>query len=178
MKRRLRTSEIILLLLTFVVIFGGGNIILYKKHKAKVDGAAKRIAELEEEIATHDVYLADQEYWAKKSQWLDEHMPVMGDFGELQSKLLDDLRETAAQRNITFEQQALDKPQGGSAFHQEVSVTVLVEGPDQAIYRWLADLQSPEKFQAIKFMQLYNDTGGSTEPQMDCKLTLARWFRP
>ena len=53
-----------------------------------------------------------------------------------------------------------------------------MEGPDQAIYRWLAELQSPEKFQAIKFMQLYNDTGSNNEPQMDCKLTLARWYRP
>jgi Tfp pilus assembly protein PilO len=176
--RKLRTSEIILLLLTFVTIFTVVNVIVWKRYQKRITTAEDKIGTLEEQLQTNLALEQDKGFWDQRSAWLDGRMPRMGDFGDLQSRLLEDVQQAAADRGITFETQALNKPEGGSPYHREVSVTVLAEGPDQAIYKWLSEWQSPEKFQAIRSIRLFNDVGPQNEPQMDCQITLSRWYRP
>jgi len=44
---------------------------------------------------------------------------------------------------------------------------------------WLASLQSPEKFQAIKQVEIELDAKAKEQtPQVLCNIVLARWFKP
>lgn len=175
--RALRTSELILLLLTFVTIFAVGNAILWNKHKKRAKTASDKIAQLEEQLASNMAYAPEEAFWLPKDEWLDATMPKMLDFGTEQSALLEHLQKSASERGIRLRSQTLLKPEGGSNFHSEVSVTIQSIGPDQAVYDWISEMQSPEKFQFFKYLQF--DRHEATRPrlEMDCRFTLSRWFQ-
>ena len=176
--RALRTSELILLVLTFVVIFTVVNVILWNKHKKRTGTVRTKITQLEEQLSSNMAYAPEEAYWLPKSEWLDANMPKLGDFGGAQSTLLEYLQESSRERGIRLTSVTLLKPEGGSKFHREVSVTIQSIGPDQAVYDWLAEMQSPEKFQYFKYFQLDVHEASRPKHEMDCRFTLSRWFQP
>lgn len=47
------------------------------------------------------------------------------------------------------------------------------------VTEWLTTLQSPEKFQVIKDLEMELDLRSrEPEPQAKCEITVARWFVP
>ncbi|MEZ5324522.1 MAG: hypothetical protein R3F19_05620 [Verrucomicrobiales bacterium] len=176
--RSLRTSESILLVLTFVVIFTVLNVIMWNKHKAREKEVKDKLSKLEDQLASNLAYAPEQAFWLPKDEWLDAHMPKMSDFGAEQSALLEYLQSTARERGIRLHTQTLQKPADGSKFHQVVSVTIQSNGPDQAVYDWLSEMQSPEKFQYFSYLQLDPYEAGRPKLEMDCRFTLSRWFQP
>lgn len=176
--RALRTSELILLGMTFFVVFTVVNVVMWKKHKEREKVAQARIAQLDEQLSSNLAYAPEQAYWLPKSDWLDSNMPKMTDFGAEQSALLEYLQRTARERGIRLHTQTLQKPKDGSPYHKVVSVTIQSNGPDQAVYDWLSEMQSPEMFQYFSYLQL--DVYGAARPkrEMDCRFTISRWFQP
>jgi hypothetical protein len=67
------------------------------------------------------------------------------------------------------------KPEG-DAHHRELPITLQVSGPDNALFRWLADLQSPEKFMVVKYLLL--TPAATTRPRMTASLTVSRFYKP
>jgi len=64
----------------------------------------------------------------------------------------------------------------GGPHHRELPISLQVTGPDNAVFRWIVDLQSPEKFQVIKYLLL---TSSSARPaRMTCNVTVSRLFKP
>ena len=175
--RALRTSELILLVLTFLVIFSVANMIMWSKHKKRVAAAKAKITQLEDQLSSNMAYAPEEAFWLPKNEWLDATMPKMSDFGAEQSALLEYLQATARDRGIRLLNQTLLKPEGGSKFHSEVSVTIQSIGPDQAVYDWLSEMQSPEKFQYFKYLQLDPHFASRPKLEMDCRFTLSRWFQ-
>ena len=58
-------------------------------------------------------------------------------------------------------------------------MSVRLRGDQATVLNWLATLQSPEMFQAIRELQVEIDTRARLKtPQVVCNLTLARWFKP
>ncbi|MGK0187599.1 MAG: hypothetical protein ACI9R3_003387 [Verrucomicrobiales bacterium] len=176
--RALRSSEIILLVMTFIVIFTVVNVIMWNKHQAREKSATAKIAQLDEQLSSNLAYAPEQAFWLPKSDWLDANMPKMTDFGAEQSALLEYLQETARERGILLRSQTLQKPKDGSPFHKVVSVTIQSNGPDQAVYDWLSEMQSPEKFQYFSYLQLDEHAAAMPKREMDCRFTLSRWFLP
>jgi hypothetical protein len=176
--RTLRISEWILLILTFLVLFTVGNVILWNKHKEREKQVKAKLAKLEEQLASNLAYAPEQAFWLPKDEWLDANMPKMSDFGAEQSSLLEYLQATARDRGIRLKTQTLQKPADGSKFHSVVSVTIQSNGSDQAVYDWLSEMQSPEKFQYFSYLQLDTYDAGRPKLEMDCRFTLSRWFQP
>jgi hypothetical protein len=67
------------------------------------------------------------------------------------------------------------KPEGGP-HHRDLSVNLQITGPDNAVFHWLADLQSPEKFQLIKYLVL--TPAQASPPRMSGTVTVARLYKP
>jgi hypothetical protein len=176
--RALRTSELILLVLAFLVVFTVVNVIMWNKHKLRTKTANDKITQLEEQLSSNMAYAPEEAFWLPKNEWLDATMPKMGDFGNVQSNLLEYLQQGSRERGIRLNNLTLLKPEGGSKFHREVSVTIQSIGPDQAVYDWLAEMQSPEKFQYFKYLQLDSHEASRPKREMDCRFTLSRWFQP
>ena len=102
-------------------------------------------------------------------------MPVMGDSGQAHSAFLEYLQGTALQRGLRVTSPVLLKPEG-DAHHRELPITLQVSGPDNALFRWLADLQSPEKFMVVKYLLL--TPAATTRPRMTASLTVSRFYKP
>ncbi len=174
-RNKTKSSEKVLLAVAVVLVFGAGNFILWKQYRSRSAVALEKIDRLGETETTQAAAVTDVEFWKSRLAWLDSNMPTLGDSGTAQSELLEFLQESAAERKLDLSQPSLLKPEGGPHYH-ELAVTVRAIGPDSAVFRWLGEMQSPEKFYYVKTLSLSPDTRGG-EPVMICTLTLARWFR-
>ncbi len=173
--RRLNRSEMTLLIVCAVAILGVGNFILWKEYSDRARVAHNKIQIYGEEEESNIAAATDVEFWAGRQAWLDQHMPAMGDPGQAQSELLEFVQSSGAERGLKITSSSLVKPEGGPHY-KELAVSVSASGPDQALFRWLAEMQSPEKFYYVKAVQLNSESGGAI-PRMNCRLTLARWFK-
>ncbi|MFN0127064.1 MAG: hypothetical protein ACKV19_10325 [Verrucomicrobiales bacterium] len=175
MKRPLRSSEKLLLALCLSLIGGLGLILVIRDHRLRAADARKRIEALQPEAAALDASLADAPFWEERRAWLDQNMPALGDSGESHSRFLEELRTAARDRGLVLGPPVLLKPEATPHFN-DLAVTLQITGPDQAVYRWLAELQSPEKFQVVKYLLLTPQSG--PVPRMTGTVTVSRLFKP
>jgi hypothetical protein len=119
---------------------------------------------------------SDAPFWTERQQWLDATMPTIDDQGTAHSRLLEQLVTTARDRGLTTSSPVLLKPEAGP-HHRDLSVTLQLTGPDQALFRWLSEIQSPEKFHVIKYLLLTPATA-AVPPRMNATITEARFFKP
>jgi hypothetical protein len=98
---------------------------------------------------------------------------------QTQDRARKDHHSPALELGFVTEQPTLPPLAAPTESHREVSVAVRLRGDQITVLQWLSTLQSPEKFQAIKLLDLEIDTKARMPtPQVICNLTLARWFKP
>ncbi len=175
MRRSLTKSEKTLLALCIGVLFVVGGFFVWRNHRTRMTAAQEKIENLESRFTAAVAASGDAPFWKERQAWLDATMPVMGDGGQAHSSFLEQLQETARARSLTIASPVLLKPEGGPHY-RDLSISLQVTGPDNAVFRWLADLQSPEKFQLIKYLLLTPVAGQPTK--MACNVTVARLFKP
>ena len=120
----------------------------------------------------------DRALYAKRQAWLEKTMPHTASAGKAQGQLLEDLRTSALDVGLKVDN---ENPLDALALDHanEVSVSLRLRGDQDTMLRWLLTLQSPEKFTAIKFIELELDSRAKEKtPQAQCNLTVARWFNP
>lgn len=175
---KLSTREKRLLVLCFGVLALMATMILANAFIQRRGAALSTLARLESELRDNQTWLSDQAYWEKHSAWLSENMPSTESLGRAQGQLLEEIQNAALDLQLEVERQTLLEPVSQPSY-REVSVNVRLEGDQDVILRWLATLQSPEKFQHIKQLEFELDTRARTpKPRAECNLTLARWFKP
>jgi len=175
---KLSTREKRLLALCFSVLALMATMILANTFFQRRATALATIARLESELAQNQTWLSDRAYWEKHAAWLAQNMPSTDSLGRSQGQLLEDIQNAALDLQLRVERQTLLEPVSQPSY-REVSVTVRIEGDQDILLRWLATLQSPEKFQHIKEIDFEIDTRAKNpKPQAECDLTLARWFKP
>lgn len=141
--------------------------------------ALKKIALLEIQKKDNRTWMADRAYWDKHRAWLIEKMPTTESLGRAQGQLLEDLQNQALEYTITTEQPTLPPLAAPNENYREVTVSMRLRGDQTQVLRWLSTLQSPEKFQAVRLLDLELDTRTREKtPQVVCNLTVARWFKP
>jgi len=170
--RLLTASEKKLSLLFVGSIFLVLNFFLFEalvKHRKLVE---KSIVQLKAEKSEASAWMADKEWWMKRRAWLQEKQPKPEAGGQESARLLEFLQQSARQQNITISQQKLNDPLL-AAYYREVSVQLEVKGPLDAVTKWLAGLQAPDRFHAITTLTLKSD---AEPPKVICSLTVARWY--
>ncbi len=146
--------------------------------------ALTRIATLEGEQRENEGYLADREFWGKRAAWLRQNMPATESLNTAQAQLLEEIQNVALDYQFQFQKQPVLLPDAAdskqnAAVYREVAVEVRLRGDQTTVLGWLATLQSPEKFQAIKQLEIEIDSKAKEKtPQVLCNLVLARWFKP
>jgi hypothetical protein len=140
--------------------------------------ALERITLLQGELNELKVWFEDRDFWNKRGKWLREMMPATESLGQAQAKLLEDVQNDALDLELKVEQQRLLEP-SNTENYREVAVEVRLRGDQTTLLGWLARLQSPERFQAIKAIEFDIDAKAKEKtPQAICEMTLARWFKP
>jgi hypothetical protein len=175
MRRTLTKSEKTLLALCIGVLFLVAGFFGWKNHRTRMAAAREKIENLESRFTAAVAASGDAPFWKERQAWLDATMPTMGDGGQAHSSFLEHLQTTARQRGLAITSPVLLKPEGG-AHYRDLGISLQVTGPDGALFRWLADLQSPEKFQLIKYLLLAPVAGQSA--RMSCTVTVARIYKP
>lgn len=141
--------------------------------------ALQKIATLKAQKSENDTWMADRFFWEKRRGWLVETMPATESLGRAQGQLLEDLQNQALEYGITSEQPTLPPLAAPNENYREVTVSMRLRGDQLTVLRWLSTLQSPEKFQAVRLLDLEIDTRSrEVTPQVVCNLTVARWFKP
>jgi hypothetical protein len=175
MKRSLTKSEKTLFALCLVVLVAVGGFFVWRDHRARMTAAQEKIENLQSRFTAAVAASGDAPFWKERQGWLDATMPAMGDSGKAHSSFLEHLQSTARQRGLAVASPVLLKPEGGP-HHRDLSISLQITGPDNALYRWLADLQSPEKFQLIKYLLLTPVAGQPA--RMTGSVTVARLYKP
>ncbi len=175
MKRSLTRSEKTLLALCVGVIALVAVFFLWRDHRGRLAAAQQKIENLQSRFTAAVAAAGDAPFWKERQTWLDGTMPAMGDAGQAHSSFLEHLQSTARQRGLTLSSPVLLKPES-SAHHRELPISLQITGPDNALYRWLADLQSPEKFQLVKYLLL--NPVSAPPARMTGSVTVARIYKP
>lgn len=179
MAQKLSSREKKLLLLCVGVLLFMGFAILVNDFLQRRSAALQKIAILQAQKSENATWMADREFWAKRRNWLIEKMPVAESLGRAQGQLLEDLQNQALEYGITSEQPTLPPLAAPNENFREVTVSIRLRGDQITVLRWLSTLQSPEKFQAVRVLDLEIDTRSREKtPQVICNLTVARWFKP
>jgi len=156
--------------LVLVVAFFG-----WRNHRSRMIAAQEKIENLQSRYTAAVAASGDAPFWKERQAWLDATMPEMGDAGQAHSTFLEHLQSTARQRGLAVAATVLLKPEAGP-HHRDLSISLQVTGPDNAVFRWLAELQSPEKFQLIKYLLLA--PASVQPPRMTGSVTVARFYKP
>jgi hypothetical protein len=175
MKRTLTKSEKMLFIFCFSVIALVGGFFVWRNYRNRTIAAQEKIDNLQSRFTAAVAAAADAPFWKERETWIGAAMPAMGDAGQAHSSFLEHLQTTARQRGLSLAGPVLLKPEGGP-YHRDLSISLQISGPDTALFRWLADLQSPEKFQMIKYMLL--TPASAQPPRMTCSVTVARFYKP
>jgi hypothetical protein len=151
----------------------GANVIIQKRA-----GLVKRIAEMDALKRENEAWLRDQAFWEKRRLWLADNMPRTDSMGRAQGQLLEELQNEALEREVKILQQT-PLESVSSENYREVAVSLRLTGDLPKVMAWLATMQSPEKFQTLKVLELDLDRRSRLPtPQAQCDLTIARWFKP
>jgi hypothetical protein len=180
MKRPLKSSEKLLLALCGGVMLLVAVGFTVRDHRTRKAAALAQIEELEPQLKAAQAAASDAPFWDERIAWLDATMPAIGDSGESHSRFLEHLQSTARQRGLAIASPVLLKPEA-SPHRRDLAITLQISGPDQALYRWLADIQSPEKFQLVKYLLLTPQPATAQAPhapRMAGTVTVARLFKP
>ena len=180
--RSLTRSEVVLLVLCFVSILTVGHLIAYKQYRIKVEKAEQVLADLQTRgdnpllEKAKSTPAAQASVWEERMAWLDKTLPTMTNRDQAQAELLEDLRESAKKLDLDIDGLSFVKPDKTSAY-QEVAVKINLDGPERKVYQWLAEIQSPSAFRAVKFLRIRPD-GRRNRPEGDCEIIVAQLFKP
>lgn len=175
MRRSLTSSEKFLLGVCGGLLVAVGLFFSVRDQRARQKVAEEKIAELEPRLMAVEAAAADAPFWEARLAWLDTVMPAVKDPGQEHSRFLEELESSARSRGLFFGIPVLQKPEKGK-YAQDFSVTVQISGPDNAVFRWLAELQSPEKLRVVKYMLLLPQP--VSPPRLGGTVTIAQLFKP
>ncbi|MEZ5387686.1 MAG: hypothetical protein R3F13_19430 [Prosthecobacter sp.] len=158
--------------------------ILLKQFLDRRSAVLAKISALESEKQENDIYMADREFWEKRAAWVERTLPETESLGSAQAQLLEEIQNVALDYELQFQKQPVLLPESkdaktNEAYYREAAIDVRLRGDQATVLGWLASLQSPELFQAVKQLELELDTKAKEKtPQVLCNLVLARWFKP
>ncbi|HSI63280.1 MAG TPA: hypothetical protein VLE43_09170 [Candidatus Saccharimonadia bacterium] len=177
-KRTFNTREKRLLIICLSTIFLVGNAMAVREFLSRRKELVISLDTMKKQETANNMLLMDGPRMEKLDGWLDKHMPYTNSAGKAQGQLLDDLRNSALDLGLKTENEnPLESLE--LSHHNEVSVSLRVRGDQEVVTSWLLTLQSPEKFTAIKSVELELDTRSREKtPQAQCNITVARWFNP
>lgn len=177
-KRTFNSREKRLLIICLSTIFLVGNFMAVREFLGRRKELATKLDDMKRQETSNRLILQDGPRMEKLSAWLDKSMPYTNSAGKAQGQLLDDLRNSALDMGLKTENEnPLESLE--LSHHNEVSVSLRVRGAQEVVIGWLLTLQSPEKFTAIKSVELELDTRSREKtPQAQCNITVARWFNP
>ncbi len=167
--------EKFLLTVTAVVIGVLVNFYLIKFFIASRADLTRQLAGTQVKIDTLKKRETERDLWAKRDALLDQKLPVLGDPDVASKALRESLLEIAKKNSVILEAPAPGTPVNHPT-HISLGVKFDAKAPWEAMFNFLYEVQSPEKFIAIENCDLKVNREDKT--QLRATLTIARWYAP
>jgi hypothetical protein len=161
------------------VVLISGTTVLAKEYLNRSSAVEKQIATLQAEKKEADSWLADRAFQDKRRDWLDKHLPSTTSVLRAQGELVEELQNAVLDLGLKMSRPPQLNDATKTPHYQEVTVSLSVSGDQAITLDWLATLQSPERFQIIKNLEIDPDNRSQAKTQQaNTTLTIARWFKP
>jgi hypothetical protein len=122
--------------------------------------------------------LEEKQGWDQLKNWMDQHQPRFTTESEAERHLVDTIRGTAETHEITIETQHLaaqdEFAAGNNPYFNQKLVPLMANGTLESMTRWLAELQQPERFIAIRIKSLKSAEETS---RVECDLEVALRYK-
>lgn len=172
--RRLTKSESRLLIIFGLALFVMANFYGISYLLDTENELTQQIGELEATVKTNQIWLREKQFWLTRKQWIDRQQPRVGTGQVPQSELLQALIASAQANQLVIQEQSFAELKN-TANYQSVAVKLKLSGNLENVVKWLAELQQPEKFQAVTNFSLKSE---EQPPKVNLELEVARWYSP
>jgi Tfp pilus assembly protein PilO len=165
-----RRLSVVLGLAVFVMLNFYGLSYLLDEHA----GLAQKIAELQGQQRSDELWLRERALWLARKEWLDSRQPHVPTGSAAQSELLEALTKAAKDHTLTIEEQSFGETKN-TGDYRSVAVKLKLSGRLEDVVKWLVAVQQPERFQAVTNLVLKST---DTPPNVNLELEVARWYAP
>ena len=163
------------------ILFGAAflivNVFLYLSYReamqrklAQLSQEAGQLEQMETELATWKSRQADLE-------WLENNPPAEGNHGKIGARLVKAIKDSAVRWQMdspAVSPQRADADEMG--VYRSAKVKVKANATDEQLYKWLSDLQDPQKSRSVTFLRV---SPNRDDPErVDCELEVTQWFAP
>jgi hypothetical protein len=134
----------------------------------------QHVDELKATAKTNQIWLKEKQFWLMRKQWIDRQQPRVGSGQVPQSELLQSVIASAQANQLVIQEQSFAESKN-TPNYQSVGVKLKLSGNLENVVKWLAELQQPEKFQAVTNFSLKSE---EQPPKVSLELEVARWYSP
>jgi hypothetical protein len=172
--RKLTKNERRLLVLFGLALFVMANFYGISYLLDTENGLNQQLGEMEATAKTNQMWLREKQFWLTRKQWIDRQQPRVNGGQVPQSELLQAVTASAQANQLVIQEQSFAESRN-TANYQSVAVKLKLSGNLENVVKWLAELQQPEKFQAVTNLSLKSE---AEPPKVNLELEVARWYAP
>ena len=173
--RALTSKEKRLLLFLVGALFLLLNVVALKTFLDRRALAQADIAALEAQLTADRAILGQKDYWAERAQWLEANMQT-DDVTTVDddNRFMEFVESSAKKRGLAYTKRSGGPGEAGGMPYTEVFDASTVKGNLKPVIEWLAELQQPTAFRAIKQLRIRS----GEPPEVVCDVDVALWRRP
>lgn len=142
-----------------------------------------RFSTLQTQAREAKTWLDEKDLWFRRAAWLDENQPADDPHStDDEHEFYSNLEKSAAKYGVKIVKREFIPPdpdvssaEAARKAYDEFAVQLTVSGSMEALVKWLADLQQPTHFRAIKRVAFQLDPQDATK--LLCDIIVARWYR-
>ena len=165
-----------------VVLFGAAFLIVnlllftsYTNAKQKKESALKKN---KEELARKKTEMDQSVERLDEMDWLIENAPKEGVHSDVRADFVTFAEKSAAKNKLKTKKRPTPIPENPEeqGVYRTARVKMAVNASDPELYRWLIELQDPEKSRSITYLRIQPQR--DDPHRVDCELELTQWFLP
>lgn len=132
------------------------------------------IVRLQGQLEEGRALLAEKDFWQERASWLNENQPPDDiTTTDDDAKFYEFVETSAKNAGLTYTRRDAGNQTDAGAY-AEVFDSSQVKGNMESLVKWLAELQQPKAFRAVK--QIAVKSG--EPPEVIAEVEVARWYRP
>lgn len=142
-----------------------------KRMQAELHNGGKELKKKTDELVKADTRVDEM-------NWLAENQPAEGTHGRVGAELATYTERSAGRYGVNIKKRPspLREDAGEGGAYRSAKVKVVGNARDDAMYRWLTDLQDPKKSRSVTFLRIAPQRDDPT--RIDCELEVTQWFSP
>lgn len=165
-----------LLIFFGVAIFLVANFFAYSLISKKQQEVASEVTKLEGVIREAEEFEAMEAQVRDEMQWLEDREPEPVEAEPVGPKLEQFANARATSAGLTVKKRTILPDDETGPSYWRARVEMQVSGMEQALYRWLSQLQDPNRFRAVTALRMSPNREDDT--LIDANVVVEEWFIP